>query len=164
MSTVKCPSCQNHVQPRLWNYSPWYGFFTYMKTQHLCNLCGAVMYETGGGIRIGMLIFCAICIAPFAYVILSLGGRGTSFSGFFPIALALLQLYLLYRLFCWISKKLKRSDSAPPYLVAGPEQSQQSSGNPVSRIDAIEKLVAFKERGLLTQEEFEQEKKKILEQ
>ncbi|RJG02642.1 SHOCT domain-containing protein [Noviherbaspirillum sedimenti] len=121
------------------------------------------MYETGGGIRIGMAIFCAICIAPFAYVILSLGGHGTVFSGLFKLALALLQLYFLYRLICWISSKLKRSDPAPQYTEANPEQSPQSPGNPVSRIEAIEKLVAFKERGLLTQEEFEKEKRKILE-
>lgn len=49
MDTVKCGSCSGNVVPRLWHYGG--GIASYMKTQHMCPLCGVVMYETGGGIR-----------------------------------------------------------------------------------------------------------------
>lgn len=165
MFTIECPYCHNHVHPRLWHYSPWYGFITYMKAQHLCNVCGAVMYETGGGLRWGRAFFCALCIAPLTYVILSLAGYGAIGQGILTLAFAIPQLvllYLLYRLIRRFLNKFKRSSSTPQYCETTPVQTPQFDSNSLSGIEAIEKLVAFKDRGLLTPEEFEKEKKRIL--
>lgn len=41
--------------PRLWHYGG--GALSYAKIQHLCPFCGTVMYETGGGVKLG-------CLAP----------------------------------------------------------------------------------------------------
>lgn len=112
----------------------------------------------------GMAIFCALCLAPVAYVLLVLGGHGAFFSGLFTLALALLQLYLLYRVIRWAANKFKQSSPLPSYPVANHEHSPQLKAKSNSGIDAIEKLASLKERGLLTQEEFEKEKKKVLDQ
>jgi len=47
-TTVTC-KCGANVIPRLWNR---YGnIFSHTLTQHICPICGVVVYETGGGIR-----------------------------------------------------------------------------------------------------------------
>lgn len=51
---VRCPGCGRSVVPRLWHYGG--GALTYVKRQHLCPFCGAVMYESGGGFRWGCLL------------------------------------------------------------------------------------------------------------
>lgn len=45
---ITCPSCQRDCVPRLWHYRPALSDLRYMKTQHICPFCGAVMFETGG--------------------------------------------------------------------------------------------------------------------
>lgn len=52
MNTVPCPSCGESCKPRLWHYTPAFGAVRYMKTQHICTLCGIAMYETGGQINV----------------------------------------------------------------------------------------------------------------
>jgi ribosomal protein S27E len=52
--TIECPSCQRAVIPRLWFTGG--DYMSYMKTQHICPLCGIVMYETGGGYKRGAVI------------------------------------------------------------------------------------------------------------
>lgn len=37
----------------------------YARFQHLCPFCGAVMYETGGGVRWGCLITLLFFASPF---------------------------------------------------------------------------------------------------
>lgn len=46
-ATVQCPDCHSHVHPRLWHYKSALPF-RYLKTQHLCPICGVCMYESGG--------------------------------------------------------------------------------------------------------------------
>ncbi|PWQ93116.1 hypothetical protein [Leucothrix arctica] len=46
MDKVKCKSCQSNVIPRLWVMNG--GWFHYRRNQHLCVICGVVMYESGG--------------------------------------------------------------------------------------------------------------------
>ncbi len=49
MDSIRCSGCSRDVVPRLWHYSPLFGgYIRYMITQHICPLCGVVMYETGG--------------------------------------------------------------------------------------------------------------------
>ena len=56
MDAITCNSCNRKVVPRLWHYRLWTDrllanrFFNveYMKTQHICPLCGVIMFETGG--------------------------------------------------------------------------------------------------------------------
>jgi len=50
MDTIQCQHCQANGIPRLWHYRPILGGYRYMKTQHICHICGSVMYETGGEI------------------------------------------------------------------------------------------------------------------
>lgn len=60
MDTITCNSCNRKVVPRLWHYRLWTDrllanrFFNveYMKTQHICPLCGVIMFETGGGMTL----------------------------------------------------------------------------------------------------------------
>lgn len=49
--------------PRLWHCGG--GRLTYARLQHLCPFCGAVMYETGGGVRWGCLITLLFFASPF---------------------------------------------------------------------------------------------------
>ena len=54
---VKCPKCSSEVIPRLWSYRD--GIASHRLTEHICTICGAVMYETGGetkeGAKLGVL-------------------------------------------------------------------------------------------------------------
>lgn len=51
---ITCSGCGRKIIPRLWHYGG--GTFTYMRTQHQCPFCGIVMYESGGGFRLGCLL------------------------------------------------------------------------------------------------------------
>ena len=76
MDTMTCNRCNRKVVPRLWHYRLWTDrllanrFFNveYMKTQHICPLCGVIMFETGGGMTLpakivfGFVGFCFISI------------------------------------------------------------------------------------------------------
>ena len=66
MDAITCNSCNRSVVPRLWHYQLWTDrllanrFFNveYMKTQHICPLCGVTMFETGGGLTLpGKIVF-----------------------------------------------------------------------------------------------------------
>lgn len=46
---ISCKSCGANVVPRLWSYGG--GLLSYSTTQHICSICGAVMYETGGEMK-----------------------------------------------------------------------------------------------------------------
>jgi len=46
-TTVKCGGCHSKVTPRLWHYRSSIPF-RYMKTQHLCPICGRCLSVTGG--------------------------------------------------------------------------------------------------------------------
>jgi hypothetical protein len=68
---ITCSGCGRQVVPRLWHYGG--GTFAYMRTQHLCPFCGAVMYETGGGVKWG-------CLAPVLLLIFVLAVLGYLFN------------------------------------------------------------------------------------
>ena len=77
MDTITCNRCNRKVVPRLWHYRLWTDrllanrFFNveYMKTQHICPLCGVIMFETGGGmtlpakIVVGFVLYCFVSVA-----------------------------------------------------------------------------------------------------
>ncbi|MET3139454.1 hypothetical protein AAKU61_003835 [Undibacterium sp. GrIS 1.2] len=60
MDHIECPHCHKQGTPNIWHYQPFMlRSFRYMKTQHICRFCGAVMYETGGQVRILGWVFLA---------------------------------------------------------------------------------------------------------
>lgn len=64
-TTVTC-GCGAKVIPRLWYV---YGnVFSHTLTQHICPICGVVMYETGGGFRAYVPV-----VASLAFSMLALG-------------------------------------------------------------------------------------------
>jgi hypothetical protein len=66
---VECPNCRRAVIPRLWLTGG--DFLTYKTTQHLCQYCGVVMYETGGTYKRGPTIIAAVfvCLVLLATVL-----------------------------------------------------------------------------------------------
>ena len=50
MDTVVCKHCSRNVVPRLWHE---YSNHSDRATQHICPLCGEVMYVTGGKLSLG---------------------------------------------------------------------------------------------------------------
>lgn len=56
MDTLQCPHCQSKGLPHLVHYQPWPSALRYKKTQHMCRICGEVMYETGGRWSFGIYI------------------------------------------------------------------------------------------------------------
>ncbi|WP_139309808.1 hypothetical protein [Teredinibacter haidensis] len=50
---IDCNSCGKKCTPRLWHLKG--GFFRRKRIQHLCPYCGAVMYQSGGGIGLGVI-------------------------------------------------------------------------------------------------------------
>ena len=70
MDLVTCKSCNSKVSPRLWHYKL---MFRNITTQHLYNICGVVMYESGGGFTLKskviggfFVIFLILPLAPVA--------------------------------------------------------------------------------------------------
>jgi hypothetical protein len=61
------------VVPRLWHYGG--TSVSYTRVQHLCPFCGAVMYETSGGVRWG-------CMAPLLLLLFVLTVLGFIFTSF----------------------------------------------------------------------------------
>lgn len=79
MDHVICQNCNHEVVPRLWSYSPMLiGRLTYLRTQHQCPLCGAVMYESGGGLTIPGTIALTFLIALLGSFIPDLGAIGNA--------------------------------------------------------------------------------------
>jgi ribosomal protein S27E len=70
-SRVACSGCGRSIVPRLWHYGG--GRLTYVKRQHLCPFCGAVLYESGGGLRLGckaaLIVFSVLFVALFALIV-----------------------------------------------------------------------------------------------
>jgi len=60
VATVRCGKCGSDVSPRLWHVHV--SNFTYHRTQHICPICGVVMYETGGGLQgwVRIVFMCAL--------------------------------------------------------------------------------------------------------
>ena len=52
MDKIQCPHCKANGIPHLWHYQPSMALFRFAKTQHICRLCGQVMYETGGQMNV----------------------------------------------------------------------------------------------------------------
>jgi ribosomal protein S27E len=92
METIKCNSCSANVVPRLLHYGG--GLFTYLKTQHMCAICGVVMYETGGGIRRWVKVFAFLLLMGFANVYIRSSTTGIT-NVILTGLLALLFIYLL---------------------------------------------------------------------
>jgi hypothetical protein len=92
-TTVHC-KCGANVIPRLWHR---YGnVFSYTLTEHICPICGVVMYETGGGIRRLFVIAASI-----AFFMLGIGylSMGKSLTFLISITAALSILFLSYPTF-----------------------------------------------------------------
>ena len=53
MDTVVCPHCSRNVVPRLWHQ---HSNHSDRATQHICPLCGQVMYVTGGKLSMGSIL------------------------------------------------------------------------------------------------------------
>jgi ribosomal protein S27E len=47
---VRCPECSRAVVPRLL-FKGERNPIAYRKAEHICPYCGAIMYETGGGMN-----------------------------------------------------------------------------------------------------------------
>jgi ribosomal protein S27E len=65
---IACTGCGRRIVPRLWHYGG--GRLTHMRTQHMCPFCGAVLYETGGGLRRGCLV--GLAVFALLFVILTI--------------------------------------------------------------------------------------------
>lgn len=69
---IACAGCGRRIVPRLWHYGG--GRLTYVRTQHMCPFCGAVLYETGGGLRrgclVGLAVFALLFVTLFALIVL----------------------------------------------------------------------------------------------
>jgi ribosomal protein S27E len=63
-TNVKCEKCESTVIPRLWHTND--SICTYSFTQHICPICGTVMYETGGEIKTQYKALALAVIAIFA--------------------------------------------------------------------------------------------------
>ncbi|UTV98299.1 hypothetical protein KDW99_13620 [Marinomonas rhizomae] len=50
---IDCNKCGKKCTPRLWHLKG--GFFLRKRIQHLCPYCGSVMYESGGGVGLGVI-------------------------------------------------------------------------------------------------------------
>lgn len=68
---IDCPRCGRAIVPRLNFYdgSP----IAFSRVQHICPFCGAVLFESGGGVRwhtlIPLLIMFGVCGLIFLYVV-----------------------------------------------------------------------------------------------
>jgi predicted RNA-binding Zn-ribbon protein involved in translation (DUF1610 family) len=64
---IACPRCGRAIVPRLNFYdgTP----VTYNRVQHVCPLCGAVAFESGGGVRWGMLIALLVMVGACVLIV-----------------------------------------------------------------------------------------------
>lgn len=67
---VECPGCRRAVVPRLLFVNE-RNVVAYRKTQHICPYCGAIMYQTGGGVNWANLVVILLAVAAFALIILA---------------------------------------------------------------------------------------------
>jgi hypothetical protein len=89
VDTVECQSCHRSGVPRLWHFSPFLGELRYMRTQHICPLCGSVMYESGGGIRPIGWLFLLFFGGLSGYIFLAINFPDANFSNFISIVFGL---------------------------------------------------------------------------
>lgn len=68
MDTVTCPHCAKNVVPRLWHYRSQIPL-RYMKTQHICPLCGVCMYVTDGEMTTSGKVLLLVMAMPFIVLI-----------------------------------------------------------------------------------------------
>ena len=68
MDTVVCPHCSRNVVPRLWHENSEH---SHRKTQHICPLCGQIMYVTGGNLTSGAKIL--LSLVGFMVFIMAMG-------------------------------------------------------------------------------------------
>ena len=72
MDTITCKHCSRNVVPRLWHE---YTELQNRTTQHLCPLCGKVMYVTGGEPNFGGWVFFTLFVCGLIYgLVLLIGG------------------------------------------------------------------------------------------
>ena len=64
MDTVVCKHCSRNVVPRLWHE---HSDLQHRITQHLCPLCGKIMYVTGGEPTFGAWMIFAIIACGLIY-------------------------------------------------------------------------------------------------
>lgn len=68
---IECPRCGRAIVPRLNFYDGTPVIFN--RVQHICPFCGAVLFESGGGIRwnvlIPLLIMIGACSLIFLYAV-----------------------------------------------------------------------------------------------
>ena len=65
--TIECPRCGRSIVPRLdvYGMSP----ITFGRVRHVCPLCGAVAFESGGGVRWGVLITLVLMAAACCLIV-----------------------------------------------------------------------------------------------
>lgn len=64
-TTIKCKNCGSSVIPSLLQTDD--SWYEYSSTQHVCPLCGVVMFETGGEIRTEIKLVALAIITIFAF-------------------------------------------------------------------------------------------------
>lgn len=65
---LRCPECSRSVVPRLL-FKGGRNPIAFRKAEHLCPYCGAVMYETGGGVNWWAVLVLLIVFAACALVL-----------------------------------------------------------------------------------------------
>lgn len=72
---IECPRCGRAVVPHLHFYDG--SAVTFSRVQHICPFCGAVLFESGGGVRWGMVIPLLVTIGAgcliFVYAVMRSG-------------------------------------------------------------------------------------------
>ena len=88
-TNIECEHCKSSVVPRLYHLGG--SIFTYVLTQHLCPICGSVMYESGGEIRTQCKVI--VLFVLFLYCIVTL--LDGAFSQFIWLFIAFLFVSIL---------------------------------------------------------------------
>ncbi len=106
MDSIECPYCHKSSMPHLWHYRPFPAAVRYMKTQHICRLCGNVMYETGGSMRPIGWIYGIVFLTILSMTAALIPG-GIALSLVFGLLKTALTLYVGYLLVKFIISKFK---------------------------------------------------------
>jgi hypothetical protein len=94
MDSVQCNSCGKQVVPKLWHYRPMLaGSLRYLRTQHICPLCGVCMYESGGNLSVmGKIALIAFALLMLGCLSIVAGKDSIAVN----VVLAGVYLYLLF--------------------------------------------------------------------
>lgn len=76
MDTIDCIHCHKNVVPRLWHYQPFlnrvfnrhFFDFQHLKTQHICPLCGGIMFKTGGQLTLATKVLMGMMVCGFLFM------------------------------------------------------------------------------------------------